>query len=428
MHQDLNLYLPPPPPPPPHTHTHRKSASCVHVSALLHAVVGLYPSEFTPPGNTGQTVGETEDPLPITSYTCKWVQPRKRKESNTKIADAVFEKHVYGRQRKHMLQPIEDFDPRPPEAIGTANIRLTEFLDSMQGKSLGVSSLFDAKLRVWKVGSSSASTSDLQPRLPSKEELVFLVSAFKESLKVSPEKAREIERDTKDQHASQLWHSVRKYRLTASCFGEVRRRLSSTPPDSLVMRILGIKRFSVRATDWGKQFEEKALKSYVEYQHAAGHDSFMTCRSGFVICEAHPFLGASPDAYAYDLTLSQPFGLVEIKCPYSHRNETPEEACKAKDFCCSLEKTLTGSALKLKKNHIYYSQVQGQMAISQRNWCDFVIYTNKGLSVERITFDSVFWESELLPKLTSFYDNCVAPEIVSPMHTIGLPIRNLMRM
>ena len=54
----------------------------------------------------------------------------------------------------------------------------------------------------------------------------------------------------------------------------------------------------------------------------------------------------------------------------------------------------------------------------------FVIYTPKGISVERIYFNEHFWD-ELLPKLTDFYDNCVGPEIVSPMHTIGLPVRNL---
>ena len=34
-------------------------------------------------------------------------------------------------------------------------------------------------------------------------------------------------------------------------------------------------------------------------------------------------------------------------------------------------------------------------------------------------------KDKLLPKLNSFYDNCVAPELVSPVHILGLPIRNL---
>ena len=71
----------------------------------------------------------------------------------------------------------------------------------------------------------------------------------------------------------------------------------------------------------------------------------------------------------------------------------------------------------LKREHPYFAQVQGQMAVGERPWCDFVIYTSQGLSVHRVLFDSDYWENTLLPKLVSFYDNCIAPEIVSPMHT-----------
>ena len=48
----------------------------------------------------------------------------------------------------------------------------------------------------------------------------------------------------------------------------------------------------------------------------------------------------------------------------------------------------------------------------------------KGL-VFIVLFDSDYWENILLPKLVSFYDNCIAPEIVSPIHTLGLPLRDL---
>lgn len=63
--------------------------------------------------------------------------------------------------------------------------------------------------------------------------------------------------------------------------------------------------------------------------------------------------------------------------------------------------------------------------MGERPWCDFVIYTTMGLSVERIKFDKDYWTNTLLPKLVVFYDCCVAPEIVSPVHTLGLPLRDL---
>ena len=65
------------------------------------------------------------------------------------------------------------------------------------------------------------------------------------------------------------------------------------------------------------------------------------------------------------------------------------------------------------------------MALTEREWCDFIVYTEIGISVERIKFDSDFWNSHLLPKLSTFFDNSLAPEIVSPVHVLGLPVRNL---
>ena len=80
--------------------------------------------------------------------------------------------------------------------------------------------------------------------------------------------------------------------------------------------------------------------------------------------------------------------------------------------------------MKLKHNHNYFCQVQDQMAIGERPWCDFVIYTSKGISVERITFEHEYWDNVLV-KLTEFYDKCFAPEVVSPLHSLGLPVRDL---
>lgn len=64
------------------------------------------------------------------------------------------------------------------------------------------------------------------------------------------------------------------------------------------------------------------------------------------------------------------------------------------------------------------------MAVTGRSWCDFVVYTEKGFSCERITYDNDFWTNELLPKLISFFDNCVGPEIMCPVHMLGMPIRD----
>lgn len=110
---------------------------------------------------------------------------------------------------------------------------------------------------------------------------------------------------------------------------------------------------------------------------------------------------------------------------------TPVEAARVTDFCSTLEIDSDGQeCLKLKHTHPYYSQVQGQMALrlTERKWCDFIIYTEKGISIERVPFNSEFWNKKLLPKLIDFYDNCLAPEIVCPIHVLGIPVRNLNEM
>ena len=93
-------------------------------------------------------------------------------------------------------------------------------------------------------------TSSLQPKLPSKAELQYRVREFKKSLDLPPEKTREIEQNTRDQHNSPLWFSVRRYRLTASYFGAIYCRRSDTPPQALVLQILGTKQVTAPALEW----------------------------------------------------------------------------------------------------------------------------------------------------------------------------------
>ena len=136
-------------------------------------------------------------------------------------------------------------------------------------------------------------------------------------------------------------------------------------------------------------------------------------------------MGASPDGCVYDPSVDEPYGFLEVKCPHSHRDKTPFEACSNATFCCSVQKRGDVDVPILKLNHPYYAQVLGQMAIGGRKWCDFVIFTLRGISVERIYFDPVYWQTNLLPKLQDFWHKCVAPEIIQPVHHLGLPLRDM---
>ena len=283
---------------------------------------------------------------------------------------------------------------------------------------------FDKECRCW----SGSTENSLSPALPSKQDLQTRVQEFKKNLHLPSHKLREIEQSTRDQSNCTLWHSVRQYRLTASYFGSIYRMKETTSPQNLVLQILGTKRFTSDATEWGKHNEAIALERYCAHQNSSGHDGLYCAPSGFVISEKYPFLGASPDGVVHDPSVPNSFGLAEVKCPYSFRNLTPIEAGQSSKFCCEVVPSGAQSALQLKHTHPYFCQVQGQMGITERSWCDFIVYTTKGLHVERINFDSGFWETELLPKLEAFFDNCLAPEIVCPVHVLGMPVRNIKNM
>ena len=217
--------------------------------------------------------------------------------------------------------------------------------------------------------------------------------------------------------------SARRFRLTASMFGEITHRRQDTPPDNLVLRILQQRTFKSVQTEWGIVQEPNAIEEYKSKQQC--HYPYLTVSPcGFFVGHEYPFIGATPDGRVCIPFLTDSLGLLEIKFPYSQRNTTPLEAYKSPGFCCEVGDIGSG-AIKLRRTHRYYAQVQGQMAIGGCKWCDFVIYTKKGIAIERINFDPYYWNNNILPKLINFYDNILVPEIVSPVHHLGLPIRNL---
>ena len=53
-----------------------KSASCTHISALLHALAAMTPVPF-PVASSSIPDDEDADSVPITLLPCQWKQPRK---------------------------------------------------------------------------------------------------------------------------------------------------------------------------------------------------------------------------------------------------------------------------------------------------------------------------------------------------------------
>ena len=72
-----------------------------------------------------------------------------------------------------------------------------------------------------------------------------------------------------------------------------------------------------------------AASTYANYMHPL---QILNC--GVVIRTKMPWLCSSPDRKVIYRDFG--FGLLEIKCPYTLRNLTPEDACKDPSFYCEI--------------------------------------------------------------------------------------------
>lgn len=223
-------------------------------------------------------------------------------------------------------------------------------------------------------------------------------------------KRDDIQKATIEQYENAQWNEVRRKLLTASNFGRIISRRPNTGCENIVKSILYNTQIMAQSLDYGRENEVVAKKDLETILKKPIRDC------GIFIDAEHFFLGATPDG------LLDNDGLVEIKCPYSAANMTPDEGILNKkiDFW-SINKD--GSIGSFKKKHKYHYQVQGQMKIAQKNFCVFAVWTPKGIKTETILFDKQFWEEQMFPKLQTFFYDCLLPEIVDPRHP-GRPIRN----
>ena len=72
----------------------------------------------------------------------------------------------------------------------------------------------------------------------------------------------------------------------------------------------------------------------------------------------------------------------------------------------------------LKQDHAYYYQVQLQLHICDVNYADFVVWTEKNITTERILQDTEFFNSKV-DNVKHFFIYGVLPEIVGKWYTRG---------
>ncbi|XP_069134924.1 uncharacterized protein [Argopecten irradians] len=383
---------------------------CAHVGALLYTLV------------------KTKDSC--TSNECKWDRPRPiiRKPSPKRVCDISFRKteKESGNLKTKPYPSIYKAGPCQDDG----DLFLSQLLDGLE--SIYPECVLYKTMRMVQTDISAFLDMYLPPFMYRdsidihSEECMVVFRSFLDNISLDSSMSEKVEIATRGQHCNQNWVEARRNLVTASNIADVVKRRTDNP-DKLLYRLFGYdsnsKTNRVKSLVHGREFEGQALTEYTAY-HLKRCENVEIESRGLYVNPRYPFLGASIDAQVNCSECGT--GIVEIKCPYGAadddlpwRSREPVECARDKNFYCSV---VEGS-LKLKDSHKYMYQVQGQMAIYELEWADFVIWTKKGISVERISFSETMWRS-ILPKLTDFYLHAVLPEIFTRRVKRGKPLLN----
>lgn len=220
---------------------------------------------------------------------------------------------------------------------------------------------------------------------------------FIRSLLLTPEEVEKLSSLTVNQRNEPLWHQERKKRLTASNFGRIHNLLNSTDREKVAKDMIFSTFTGNIYTKYGIENEINAIK---DFEKLLGK-SVIAC--GLFVHQEYPFLAASPDG------LVDEDALVEIKCPYKARNVCPEDAIAQKLVQFA---TFDDGIFRLKRTNNYYFQVQGQLFVTGKQFCYFIVWSPHGLLYEKIARDEECWK-KLFPKLETFYFENLLPILLA---------------
>lgn len=206
-----------------------------------------------------------------------------------------------------------------------------------------------------------------------------------------------IEKKTRAQSNSPLWFKERSLRITASYVGTIIHITERKNKDIFTESIINPKRFKSLPTEWGKSNEKNAIS---EYKKSTTNDVVLC---GLVVSPEHCFLAGSPDGLVGDLTV------LEVKCPYSIRDQLISE-----ENLGFLERKQ--NMLSLKENSNYYYQVQTQMYVTGREYCDFCIWTRQDFKIVSVVRNNDIIFKLIIPKTKQFYEEHVVPALVKKFY------------
>ena len=383
------------------------SGSCKHIAAFCYAL-----EDFV---RTRDKLDDNDE-ASCTSVLQQWNKPRKRRLDSKMVEDISFRNEKFNVESKR--NPTDLFDPRPSALKKTTEADIEELKDSLQclpgtcgfihllSKPEVTNNEQDILPPIPRNVKARINHQILQGSMPpSLECLQEFGKSFISGITLTDMQREMIEKKTRLQSNCVRWHEERFCRLTASNFGKIIKRKSEF--ENLAQELLSNKKLSdLPALKWGREHENDAYESY-EQILAQRHPCFSLRKSGIFIGNPS-YLGASPDGILVDES-KHIVGIVEIKCPYSAAKLTIAEACEQLDrFYLSKH----NDSFILDRNHVYFYQVQGSMGLSGARFCDFIVWTPQSFEVITINFEINIWESEMLPKLSCFYDKCMLPAIL----------------
>ena len=201
---------------------------------------------------------------------------------------------------------------------------------------------------------------------------------------------------TVDQNESDMWHTARSCRITASKCHDVMTRMKTIDKDSsqntnnLVRQLLYSKNICTSAMEKGRIWEEKAFMKYRKIMELEKHSKLSVTKNGLIISK-DIILGASPDGLISCECHGK--GVLEIKSAtkFEHKDPNEKEVIENIPY-------IKPNGKEMKKSHKYYSQVQFQMGITGRNWCHLVVFTPKCMEdnvkplIVYVKFDKILFE------------------------------------
>ncbi|XP_022807132.1 uncharacterized protein LOC111344187 isoform X1 [Stylophora pistillata] len=249
----------------------------------------------------------------------------------------------------------------------------------------------------------------------------LLKECYKVEVSISLEEVALIERETVEQTKSNAFYRYRACRIGASKSRAASHTDPSQPSQSLIKSICypHLFCFSTAATIHGCKHEQTAIEAY-ETHMKQSHTNFKVTKCGTFIDVEHPFLHATPDFLCECDCCG--YGCGEVKCPYCIEGTDFKNYCEKKSSCLQWN----GEKFSLKKNHSYYYQVQQQLHITKRAYCDFVVFSisknGSKLVQERIFPDSEHFALQVA-KLSLFWRTCILPEVLGRWYTRKMDLK-----